>query len=500
MESGQIGKTRLLIFIVAYNAEHHIESVLDRIPAQVFEQYDYEILIIDDSSKDQTFAKARAYQLANEHVNLKVLYNPINQGYGGNQKLGYTYAIHEGFDHVVLLHGDGQYAPEVMEHLLTPLVKEDVGAVFGSRMMKKGDALKGGMPYYKYVGNKILTSLQNWILGSNLSEFHSGYRTYSVAALQKIPFQRNSNDFHFDTQIIIQLLLADLEIKEVPIPTFYGDEICHVNGVQYGWNVIRNSILSRLHQKSIFYNRAFDINHRADYSLKLGYQSSHTMAIEAVEENAQVLDIGAGMGFVAEHLKTKGCQVTGMDYVTPPAGTFDTFYQSDLDQVELDFPMDQYDYVLMLDVIEHLKDPELFMDTLRAQLGLNKPRIIITTPNIAFAFIRFQLLLGNFNYGKQGILDMTHKRLFTFKSLRVFFEQTGYTIVKRKGIPAPFPKAMGNNVFSRTLVKLNQACISLFKGFFSYQIYFEVEPLPVVDSLLDLAISTSEEKVFAEAT
>ncbi|MBX2815453.1 MAG: glycosyltransferase [Saprospiraceae bacterium] len=492
-------KTRLLIFIVAYNAEHHIESVLDRIPKEIYQIYDYEILIIDDSSKDQTFAKANAYKLANEQVNLKVLYNPINQGYGGNQKLGYTYAVRHGFDQVVLLHGDGQYAPEVMDDLIRPLAAGEADAVFGSRMMQKGDALKGGMPYYKYIGNKILTGLQNRILGASLSEFHSGYRAYSVAALARLPFDRNSNDFHFDTQIIIQFLLADFRIKEIAIPTFYGDEICHVNGIQYGWNVLKHSLISQLHKKSVFYNRAFDINQRSDYSLKLGYESSHTYAIDAVQEGSTVLDIGAGMGFVATELKKKGCKVTGMDYVDPPDGIFEAFYKTDLDDIDLEFKMDHFDHVLMLDVIEHLKEPELFMDAVRARMGMHQPRFIVTTPNIAFAFIRLQLLMGNFNYGKQGILDMTHKRLFTFKSLRVFFEQTGYQIKRIKGVPAPFPKALGDNAIARLLVALNKAGIAIWKAFFSYQIYIEVEPLPVVDSLLELAISTSSEKALSEA-
>ena len=125
------------------------------------------------------------------------LFNPLNQGYGGNQKIGYHYAISRNFDFVALLHGDGQYAPEVLPDLVRPLKEGRADAVFGSRMMKAGDALRGGMPRYKYVGNRILTNLQNQILGMKLSEFHSGYRVYSVKAISAVPFHRNTNDFHF---------------------------------------------------------------------------------------------------------------------------------------------------------------------------------------------------------------------------------------------------------------------------------------------------------------
>lgn len=186
--------SRLLIFIVAYNAERHIEKVLDRIPKEKLNKYDYEILIIDDQSKDSTFERALAYQKAHPEINLTVLYNPQNQGYGGNQKLGYHYAKIHQFDVVLLLHGDGQYAPEEFDRLVLPIVEGDADAVFGSRMLNKKDALKGKMPYYKFVGNIILTKMQNRILHTNLSEFHSGYRAYRVNALNRLPIERNSKD------------------------------------------------------------------------------------------------------------------------------------------------------------------------------------------------------------------------------------------------------------------------------------------------------------------
>ena len=125
--------------------------------------------------------------------------------------------------------------------------------------MKKGDALKGGMPLYKWLGNQVLTTFQNGMLGTKLSEFHSGYRLYSTAALRQIPFERNSNDFHFDTEIIIQLFAKKLRIVEVPIPTYYGDEICHVNGMKYAWDVCRAVLRSKFHERGLLYDRKFDV-------------------------------------------------------------------------------------------------------------------------------------------------------------------------------------------------------------------------------------------------
>src|SRR3954468_13640023 len=162
MESGN---KRILIFIVAYNAEGTIDSVLKRIPEELRTR-DVEVLIIDDSSKDQTFHAGLKHENPIGDFRITILRNPENQGYGGNQKLGYRYAIDHGFDVVALIHGDGQYAPEKLPVLLEPFIKEEADAVFGSRMIHKNDALKGGMPLYKWVGNQVLTNFQNALLGS----------------------------------------------------------------------------------------------------------------------------------------------------------------------------------------------------------------------------------------------------------------------------------------------------------------------------------------------
>ena len=234
-------KVRLLIFVVAYNHEKFVESVINRIPKKLSKLYDLEILIIDDASKDNTFEISKKLQTIYKKkriFKINVFYNPINQGYGGNQKIGYHYSIKEKFDFVVLLHGDGQYAPEELPKLLDCLNYGKFDVVIGSRMIKKNNALKGGMPLYKLIGNIILTKIQNFLLKTELAEYHTGYRIYSVESLKKIPFLFNTNDFHFDTEILIQLIMNKEKIKEVSIPTFYGNEICHVNGMKYAFNVL----------------------------------------------------------------------------------------------------------------------------------------------------------------------------------------------------------------------------------------------------------------------
>lgn len=232
---------RIGILVVAYNAESTLESVLERIPPDIMAKVE-EIFVFDDASHDRTYEVGKAYQKQIAREKLSIFRNPVNLMYGGNQRRGYQYAIERGLDIVVLLHGDGQYAPEVMQDLLTPLETGKADMVMGSRMLIKGAALRGNMPMYKYVGNKILTWLENRLIGANFSEFHSGYRAYSVHALKTLPLDTLTSNWHFDTQIILEFFKRGYLVKEVPIPTYYGDEICHVNGIPYALNCIRETL------------------------------------------------------------------------------------------------------------------------------------------------------------------------------------------------------------------------------------------------------------------
>lgn len=232
-----MSKPKIGIFIIAYNAINHLEKTLDRIPRDLYEEV-AEVFVIDDCSKDNTYYAALGYKSQKGLDKLTVHRNEKNQGYGGNQKVGYQYAVDRGLDVVALVHGDGQYAPEALPMLLEPLVKGEADMVFGSRMSTPTNALKGGMPLYKFVGNRVLTYVQNKLSGLSLSEYHSGYRLYSVAALKRIPFQSFTNTWHFDTQIILAMAERNMRIVERPIPTYYGDEICHVNGIPYAMNCV----------------------------------------------------------------------------------------------------------------------------------------------------------------------------------------------------------------------------------------------------------------------
>jgi glycosyltransferase involved in cell wall biosynthesis len=242
---------KLGILIVAYNAQDTLAKVLDRIPSDFATQID-SILVCDDASTDDTHSVGLQYQ-SNSKLPLTIVRHQINLGYGGNQKTGYQWALEKNLDLVVLLHGDGQYAPEYLPQMVEPIVAGRADVVFGSRMITQGGARQGGMPLYKFVGNKILTTLQNRLARVSLTEWHSGYRAYSVAALRKVNFLKNSDYFDFDSQIILQMIGARQRIVEIEIPTFYGDEISRVNGVKYGIKILIHTLKFRLSSNKSYF-------------------------------------------------------------------------------------------------------------------------------------------------------------------------------------------------------------------------------------------------------
>ena len=211
----------MIIFIPTYNAAETLPFVMDRIPGELKRKVG-EILVIDNASPDNTYMTAVKYKADKKVHNMHVIKNERDLGYGGSQKKAYQYAIDNGYDIIVMLHGDAQYAPEKIPLILKPLEHDEADMVFGSRM--RGDPLGGGMPVWRYMGNRLITIAENLVLGLNLSEFHSGFRAFSCKALKRIPFKKGADDYHFDTDILIQFRVAEMRIAEEPIPTHYGRE------------------------------------------------------------------------------------------------------------------------------------------------------------------------------------------------------------------------------------------------------------------------------------
>ena len=260
---------------------------------------------------------------------------------------------------------------------------------------------------------------------------------------------------------------------------------------KYACNVLLATITARLQALGLLYDPKFDCvppGHSV-YQPKLTYKSPHSLALQYVRPNASVLDLGCAGGYMARVLhEEKNCSVTGVDAFPADAAGMTRFLLHDLNAGPPPVPVEKFDHILMLDVVEHLVQPERFLEQLRQALALNpEAELILSTGNVGFFVTRLMLLAGQFNYGKRGILDLTHTRLFTFASLRRALEQSGFAITEIGGVPGPFPLALGDNLFARALTRITSALIFLSRGLFSYQIMVRARALPTLETLLDRA-------------
>ena len=478
----QATQKRIGIFVIAYNAVNKLDWTMDRIPKSVWDKVE-EVFLFDDCSTDNTYYAALGYKHEKGLDKLTIHRNPHNLRYGGNQKAGYQYAIARGLDIVVMLHADGQYAPEVLEELLEPLESGAADMVFGSRMAPGCNPRAGGMPLYKYVGNRILTWMENHIVGMQLSEFHSGYRLYSTEALKRIPFLLNSNEWHFDTDILIQFKEAGLRIAERPIPTYYGDEICYVNGIGYAFNCIKSAMKYRFHKAGMLHEPKYDIaKDRYVYKSADPY-SSHAQILNWVEQNrpAEVLEVGTATGYLTAEMARLGCDVTGIEQDPQMAEIArehcKTMLVGDVERMDLD-GLGRYDAIIFGDVLEHLRDPSVVLQRVSARL---KPggKILMSLPNVANLWVRLNLLFGRFNYRSVGILNESHLRFFTLKTARQLVADSGLDIVTTSVTPIPLPVLLPVTSKGRGfsfLHLLNWGVTKLRKTLFGYQFILICQP------------------------
>ena len=470
-------RPRIGILVVAYNAATTLSATLDRIPVD-FRDRITEVIILDDASHDDTFAYGQTWAQRQDTPKTVVIRHTKNLGYGGNQKAAYAVAIERKLDIVVLLHGDGQYAPEMLPEMVAPLERGECEAVFGSRMMVKGAARRGGMPLYKWLGNRVLTKAENRMLGTTLTEFHSGYRAYSVKALKELPLQHNTDAFDFDTQIIVQLVHAGMRIKEIPIPTYYGDEICYVNGMKYAKDVVKDVVEYRLAAKG--FGTPDWVPSPNEYAFKDGDGTSHAVILEMMADlpPSRVLDLGCSGGLLAERVRACGHTVVGVDYFEIPGvrDRVDEFYQADLSQGLPPEVGDAYDVVIAGDIIEHLPRPGKIMQEIRQVLRPGG-QVMLSVPNFGHWYPRGRVAFGIFGYDRRGILDDTHLRFFTRSTLRRLVRDTGFDLIEERATGLPLgtiSEAEGWKL--RSMRKADSAAVRLRPTFFGYQWILRLTP------------------------
>jgi glycosyltransferase involved in cell wall biosynthesis len=242
-------KPKVIVIMPAYNAAATLQRTVDLIPRDVVD----EIIVVDDHSSDATIEVARK-------LDVSLIWHPHNVGYGGNQRTSYLEALQRGADVVVMLHPDGQYEPELIPRMIEPILAGEADCVLGSRFAEAGAVASSGMPRYKIVANRGLTTIENWILKRDFSELHTGYRAYSRKLLMTVPFLRNNNGFVFDSELLMQAVHFGFTIVEVPARTTYSGDVSSIGlgpSMVYGIKTLGVGVRLLLHRNGVVKCRRF---------------------------------------------------------------------------------------------------------------------------------------------------------------------------------------------------------------------------------------------------
>jgi glycosyltransferase involved in cell wall biosynthesis len=242
-------KPKVIVIMPAYNAAATLQRTVELIPRDVVD----EIIVVDDHSSDATIEVARK-------LDVSLIWHPHNVGYGGNQRTSYLEALQRGADVVVMLHPDGQYEPSLIPRMIEPIIAGEADCVLGSRFAESGAVRSSGMPRYKIIANRGLTSIENWILKRHFTELHTGYRAYSRKLLMTVPFMRNNNGFVFDSELLMQAVHFGLRIAEVPARTTYSGDVSSIGfgpSVVYGLRTLGVGGRLLLHRNGIVSCRRF---------------------------------------------------------------------------------------------------------------------------------------------------------------------------------------------------------------------------------------------------
>jgi len=492
---------RLLVLILGRNTAPSIERFLSSLEPQFSRKGSTELLMVDDASTDDTVKIVQKFKVDHDFSNLRVIQTSNAQGYGGNQKVGFRYALDKGFESIVVLNAAKTYSTTALGTMNQIMEKAEADVFLGI-------AEKVRRPHF-------LSMLQNKLAGTSLVGWHSLYKGYRAKALGRVAFELNANDPSFETELLLQLADQKCLISTVRLSIPKGDPAVQPQGIASGGAHLKACLRYRLQKYNLFYDLRYhpdllsdasqlEIQH-TPYSEKLDMNSPHAYVCrntELISSGSRVLDIGCSTGYVAAYLtKTKNCRVVGVDQL-PASLIMDKSFvyhqidlENDFERLRQILEHESFDVILMLDVLEHLALPELFLLQLRKIAFRKPPRIVFSTGNVAFIVIRLMLFFGYFNYGQKGILDVTHKRLFSLRTFKNLFDQTGFIILKRIGFPLPY-RALGfPKGISRVLEIANTLLIKIRRSLFAYQIMFVTAPLALPEQVLAESLSREPERL-----
>ena len=457
------------------------------VPEELWNHCDLHFLYLENAVVPATAPRLRRWLKERRIANVTVLQSPLPQGPGGLQKLGYRFAIDGGYDFTIALPGRRPISLALVQRFHSEWQRSAADVLLGV-----GDRAPARRA--TALASRLLGRLQSLATGRPLPAQQTGDRGYSTALLRKIPFEANTNEPHFDTEILLQACYVGARLVEVQVPHETQHAELPPPSLRTAQKTLRSTLQFKMHQMGMLCSIKYRDLSPEKYRDKTDMlYSSHAQVLDLVARRApqRLLDLGSGTGHVARRCEKLGAQVTGVDVRPPQPGTMHAFHRCNLDSEPVPVDPFQYDMVLLLDVIEHLSNPEEFLVRLRNQsesalLSDAPPQLVVSTPNVAFAAVRLNLLLGRWNYAERGILDITHKRLFTRASLLTALRDCGYKVEEVLPVGVPFEAVIGGKA-AQALGQLCHGLAQLWPTLFAFQFIVVCTPLPGIRQLLKLA-------------
>jgi len=468
---------RIALFLFDCSDTEALQRILDRIPQPVSEWL-AEIVIMQERSASRQRPVPRDLP-GSWPANLQVHRLPRDSGFGGARKAAFEYALLKRFDHVIMMRSDGLHPPEALPALIHPILLDPVQMVFAYRLLRLHRAPGSWKLIPNSIAHTLATGFQNRLLGLRLRDYHSGYRLYAMQAIARIPFQLDADDCRFDMQIVIQCRVLGVPIAEVPVGPVWREYPTNSAGLTEVLRACRCAVDYRLHQLHAFRLGQYFVDEDVRYTLKCSATGSHMQIVGAIAPGSSVLDLGCSQGLLARPLREKDVRVTGVDIAPPErlAAELEAYYQRDLER-PLELPVArEFDYVVVSDVIEHLRNRTQLLREARRFLK-EGGRLIISTPNVALWFYRLSLFVGRFEYGPRGVLDETHLHLFTRATFRREVEKAGFFVLKERVTALPFEivfESTGRSRLIRSLSRIYHALARLWPAMFAYQHIIEAE-------------------------
>ena len=473
---------RTLVAVTMSVDEPFGAETLRQLPPAFWNALQIEVVVVDDDSPAAAAQAVRHWAEQARRDRFKLLRSDASLGYGGRRKLACRLALDGGFDHILIVPASGVHHPEAISQLHAQILRGEAD------LLVAPSAALGFLA-------RLLDRFQRRITRIPAAGQAGGLRAVSAALLKRIPFEVADNGRIFDTQMLLQAVYAGAAVAlAAPAPPSPNKP---ARSARDAFASLLAAVQFKFHQMgmvcALTYRHLEPFRYRDKAAM---LYSSHAMALDLVRARRPrtLLDIGCGPGHIASRCRDLGAVVTGVDAFLPHPGTMDHFHRTDLESEPLPVNPFDFDMVLLMDVIEHFEDPERFLLDLRGKShrpGHPPPVIVISTPNIAFFSIRLNLLMGRFNYAERGILDVSHKRLFTRSSLLSAIRVCGYTVESIKPVPAPFEAVIPNRL-GTLLARVAAALAWLMPGLFAFQFLVVCRPLPSVASLLAQATSHYE--------